>query len=115
MGGRSASAHGSIFLEWPRPEALALPCKAALEAIGLDVMTGNYFDDATHRHELPATGAVHAALAAAGLTIDASGVVRVPYLEDHMMAYGKRTDDLVSRTLAYWSFTGWCQYVVARR
>jgi hypothetical protein len=39
----------------------------------------------------------------------------VPYFEDHLMAYGKRTNDMVSRTLSYWSFTGWTQFVVARR
>ena len=101
------SARGRIFLEWPRPESLSLPTTAKLHGIGIDVMTGNYFDDATHRSELPTTEAVHACLLSAGLKVEAAGAVRVPYFEDHLMAYGKQTDDMVSRTLAYWSFTGW--------
>jgi SAM-dependent methyltransferase len=109
------SARGRIFLEWPRPESLSLPTATELHAIGIDVMTGNYFDDATHRSELPSTEAVHACLMSAGLKVEAAGTLRVPYFEDHLMAYGKRTDDMVSRTLAYWSFTGWTQFVVAQR
>jgi hypothetical protein len=79
------------------------------------VMTGSRCDDATHRSDLPATEAVHAWLLAAGLRIEAAGVARGPYFEDHLMAYGKRPDDMVSRTLSYWSFTGWTQFVAARR
>jgi SAM-dependent methyltransferase len=109
------SARGRIFLEWPRPESRTMPTTADLHAIGINVMAGNYFDDATHRSELPSTEAVHAWLLATGLTIEAAGVARVPYFEDHLMAYGKRTDDVVSRTLSYWSFTGWTQFAVARR
>jgi hypothetical protein len=109
------SARGCIFLEWPRPESLSLPTTAELHGVGIDVMTGNYFDDATHRSALPSTEAVHAWLISAGLRVEAAGAVRVPYFEDHLMAYGKRTNDMVSRTLAYWSFTGWSQFVVARR
>ncbi len=109
------SARGRIFLEWPRQELLSLPTTADLHAVGIDVMTGNYFDDGTHRSELPSTEAAHAGLMATGLRIEAASVVGVPYFEDHLMAYGKRTDNVVSRTLSYWSFTGWSQFVVARR
>jgi SAM-dependent methyltransferase len=106
---------GRIFLEWPRPESLTLPTAPELHVVGLDVMTGNYFDDATHRHEPPSAQAVHAELTAAGLRIEATGITRVPFLEDHLLALGKSADDMVSRTLAYWSFTSWCQYAVAQR
>jgi SAM-dependent methyltransferase len=109
------TVRGRIFLEWPRPDSLVLPTAPELRAVGLDVMTGNYFDDATHRHELPDTQAVHGALLAAGLRIDSAGIVQVPFFEDHMLALGRSADDIVSRTLAYWSFTSWCQYVAARR
>ena len=71
-------------------------------------------DDATHRHELSGTQAVHGALLAAGLRIDSAGIVQVPFFEDHMLALGRSADDVVSRTLACWSFTPWCRYVAAR-
>jgi SAM-dependent methyltransferase len=106
---------GRIFLEWPRSESLTLPTAPELHVVGLDVMTGNYLDDATHRHEPPSARAVHGALTAAGLRIESAGITRVPFLEDHLLAIGKSADDKVSRTLAYWSFTSWCQYTVAQR
>jgi SAM-dependent methyltransferase len=106
---------GRLFLEWPRETSLSLPTTAALQAVGVDVMTGNYFDDATHRPQLPPARAVQAALIAAGLQIEATGIAQTPWLHDHLMAIGKLTNDRVHRTLAYWSFTGWTQYVVAGR
>ncbi len=109
------TARGRIFIEWPRPESKLLPTVAELRSVGLDVMTGNYFDDATHRHDLPSQKAVLGELAAAGMRIEATGVTRVPFFEDHLLALGLDKDDRVSRTLAYWSFTAWCQFVVAER
>jgi SAM-dependent methyltransferase len=106
---------GRIFLEWPRETSLSLPTTDDLHAIGIDVMAGNYFDDATHRAELPAAPDVQAALIEAGLRIEATGIVQTPWLQDHLMAIGKRTDDRVHRTMAYWSFTSWTQYIVAGR
>jgi len=109
------SARGRIYLEWPRSGSRLLPSAAELRTFGIDVMTGNYFDDATHRAKLPTTEAVHGWLTAAGLRIETAGTVRTPYFHDHLMAHGMHTDDRVSRTLAFWSFTGWNQYVVAYR
>jgi len=109
------SERGRIFLEWPTRESLDLPSATLLRPMGIDVMAGTYLDDATHRPDMPTTSAVHGALNSAGLRIEESGVVRVPFFEDHMMAIGKANNDIVSRTLAYWSFTGWCQYVIAGR
>jgi SAM-dependent methyltransferase len=106
---------GRVFLEWPRETSLSLPTTAELQAVGIDVMAGNYFDDATHRGELPAAAEVEAALIAAGLQIETTGIVQTPWLQGHLMAIGKLTDDRVHRTMAYWSFTGWTQYIVARR
>jgi len=112
---RRLSPQGSVYLEWPGSESLSLPTADELRASGLDVMAGNYFDDSTHRPELPQTNAVINVLRDAGLMIDETRTVRLPFLQDHLMAMGKTQDDIVPRTLAYWSFTGWCQYVIARR
>lgn len=109
------TSRGRIYLEWPTPISRTLPTAPQLQAVGLDVMTGNYFDDATHRPDLPTALAVHEALTGAGLAIETAGIARVPYFEDHMLAMGRSGADRVSQTLAYWSFTSWCQFVVAQR
>jgi SAM-dependent methyltransferase len=109
------TTRGRIYLEWPSEAALTLPSASTLRDIGLDVMTGSYFDDATHQHELPSADLVHDALRTAGLCIEATGVARVPFFEDHMLAMGLEARDTVCQTLAYWSFTAWSRFVVARR
>jgi hypothetical protein len=106
---------GRLYLEWPRPEAASLPSKAVLEARGLSVVTGNYFDDQTHQAITPDFNAVRTAITGAGLTVRESGTVSVPFVDQELAIHAARTHDTVSLTLAYWSMTGWCQYLVAER
>ncbi len=106
---------GSLFLEWPRPESSLLPTTADLAALGLPVMTGNYFDDATHRRDVPDIDAVCAAIAGAGLALRERGTVAVPFIDQEVAIHAARAGDTVNLTLAYWSMTGWCQYLVAHR
>jgi cyclopropane fatty-acyl-phospholipid synthase-like methyltransferase len=103
------SQRGRMYLERPTPRSIEMPSADELRTFGIDVMAGNYFDDATHRDELPATAAVHDALHASGLTVEEAGIARVPFFEDHIWHIGKTKNDLVARTMAYWSFTNWCQ------
>jgi len=48
-----------------------------------------------------------------GFSIDARGIVRLPWLEDEMLAHYKHSADGFYRQAAFWSYTGWCQYIVA--
>ena len=106
---------GSLLLEWPRPESASLPTTAELAALGLPIMTGNYFDDATHRQAIPDFNAVCTAIVDAGLTLRESGTVSVPFFDQEVAIHAARARDTVHLTLAYWSMTGWCQYLVAKR
>ncbi len=111
---RRLSPCGRLYLEWPRPQSAALPTRPELLACGIDVMTGNYFDDATHRAEMPRSEDVLRELAAMGLEIEASGIASVPFVDAELASAALAGGDVVSATMAYWSYTGWCQYVVAR-
>jgi SAM-dependent methyltransferase len=104
---------GRLYLEWPRPEAKFLPTATELAALGLPIMAGNYFDDATHRPAVPDFGAVSAAIAGFGLALRESGIVGVPFVDQELAIHATRGHDTVSLTMAYWSMTGWCQYLVA--
>ncbi|HET6305803.1 MAG TPA: methyltransferase domain-containing protein [Rhodopila sp.] len=106
---------GRIYLEWPRPESIDLPSTAELSAAGINVMTGRYHDDATHRPVPPSLSEVTDALIRSGLRIVERGIARVPMVDRQMAIHARRSNDIVAMTLAYWSFTEWCQFVVAER
>jgi SAM-dependent methyltransferase len=104
---------GRIYLEWPRPESLELPDTAELTAAGVQVMTGRYHDDQTHMPAPPMFKDVRDTLARCGFAVVEHGVVRVPYFDQQLAIHARQNKDLVGMTLAYWSYTGWCQYLVA--
>jgi SAM-dependent methyltransferase len=106
---------GRIYLEWPRSESIDLPSTAALAAAGVTVMTGRYHDDATHRPVPPSLTEVTDALVRSGLRIVERGTARVPMVDQQLAIHARRDNDIVGMTLAYWSFTEWCQFVVAER
>jgi SAM-dependent methyltransferase len=106
---------GRLFLEWPRAESAFLPTTAELATAGLPIMTGNYFDDDTHRSAIPDVIAVTAAITGAGLRLRESGIASVPFVDQEVAIHAARSQDIVNLTLAYWSMTGWCQYLFAER
>jgi hypothetical protein len=106
---------GRLFLEWPRPLSASLPTTADLAVLGLPIMTGNYYDDATHRRAVPDFDAVRATIEGAGLSLRESGTASVPFIDQEVAIHAARRGDTVNLTLAYWSMTGWCQYLVAER
>ena len=106
---------GRIYLERPAPIAATLPTQCKLAERGIDIMIGNFFDDGTHQSAIPNSEAICNRMARNGLVIDIVGTLRVPFVADELLAYGRENDDIVARTLAYWSITGWCQHIIARR
>jgi len=106
---------GRLFLEWPAPVSATLPEQPELAALGLPIMTGNYFDDATHRPEVPAFAAIKNAVIGAGLSVRESGTATVPFFDQEVAIHAAIARDAINLTLAYWSMTAWCQYLVATR
>jgi hypothetical protein len=77
-------------------------------------MVSNFFDDATHQ-ALPERAGVIAGLEARGFTVEQVGIIRLPFYEDELLAHDQRRPNPGYRLQAYWSYTGWCQYLVAQR
>ena len=105
---------GRIYLEWPSPNSLDLPSRKELEAAGVPLIISRFDDDGTHR-DLPDRDAMVEALRIAGFRIEAQGLVRLPWLEDEMLAHYRDADDGFPRQAAFWSYTGWSQYLVVER
>ncbi len=104
---------GRIFLEWPRPESITLPSTEELAEAGVHVTTGRYHDDGTHMPAPPAFEDVRDALARHGLAVVEHGISQVPYFDQQLAIHARKRRDLADMTIAYWSYTNWCQYLVA--
>jgi 2-polyprenyl-3-methyl-5-hydroxy-6-metoxy-1,4-benzoquinol methylase len=105
---------GRVYLEWPSPASLDLPPRGELEALGVPLMISRFDDDATHK-ALPRAEDIIAACRAQGFAIEGQGIVRLPMLEDELLAHFRRDEDGFPRQAAFWSHTGWSQYLLLRR
>lgn len=105
---------GRAYIEWPSPASIGLPTRAELERAGVPLMISRFDDDHTHQG-LPDGDAIVAALQARGFAIETRGTVRLPWLEDEMLASASAADDGFCRQAAFWSYTGWSQYIIAER
>jgi len=104
---------GRIYLEWPSPCALTLPDRGKLAAVGVDLIISNYRDDPTHQG-MPSREALLLALVEAGFFVEQTGVIRLPFLEDELLAhFGLMGGDAYARQFAFWSKTYWAQFIVA--
>jgi SAM-dependent methyltransferase len=112
---RRLRAGGRIFLEWPHPRAIELPTTAQLAARGVRVATGAYHDDATHRQSPPDMAEIIYLLESEGLQLTETGESRVPFIEQQVAIHARRENDLVAMTLAYWSYSGWLQFLIAKK
>jgi hypothetical protein len=107
-------AGGLYYLEWPRIESIDLPSTADLLRYGVDVTTGRYHDDLTHREAPPQLEDVLAVLTACNFEIMERGIVEIPMIDQQLAIHGRKTGNRVAQTISYWSMSGWCQYLVAK-
>lgn len=103
---------GRIYLEWPSASSLALPSRGELEKLGVPLIISRFDDDGTHQ-ALPDGDAIADAMRNCGFSIEARGIIRLPWLEDEMLGHHKDSEDGFYRQAAFWSYTGWSQYIVA--
>lgn len=110
---RKLAPGGRVYLEWPAPASLDLPKREELEAAGVPLIISRFDDDDTHR-DLPDADRIVAACLAQGFELEARGIVRLPWIEDEMLAHFRNDSDGFARQAAFWSYTGWSQYLVLR-
>lgn len=105
---------GRVYLEWPSENALSLPGRAALAQAGVDLMIARFDDDLTHQR-LPSRGEMLAEMHAAGLQIEMSGIIRLPWFEEELMAHFRDSQDRFPVQAAFWSWSGWSQFIIAAK
>lgn len=105
---------GRLYLEWPSDDSQFWPNLKELHEIGFDVIIGNYFDDPTHKHQLPTAEMVESTLTSNKFAIESRGIINMPVLADEMLHHYRTKADVTSLQLAYWIKTGWIQYMVAQ-
>jgi len=103
---------GRIYLEWPSANSLSLPSRKELEELGVPLMISRFDDDHTHQ-ALPDGDTLVEVMRKSGFAIESRGIVRLPWLEEEMLSHGKDAADGFYRQAAFWSHTGWSQYIVA--
>lgn len=108
------SAGGRAYVEWPSPASLDLPPLVELRRAGVPLVISRFDDDCTHQ-KLPDRDAVAAHAALAGLNVSASGNIRLPWLEDELLASFRDAPDRFPAQAAFWSWTQWSQYLVLEK
>lgn len=106
---------GRVYVEWPSPASERLPSLQEARGAGLSLVISRYHDDNTHQNAIPDRAAVADMMRLSGLEIEAQGIIRLPWLEDELMAHYREADDPFPRQAAFWSRTGWAQYIVASK
>lgn len=106
---------GRLYLEWPSVHSLDLPSQPSLKDAGVPLVISRYDDDCTHQRGIPDRGLICSALRDRGLQIEQEGLIRLPWIEEQLMAKFKNSDDPFPRQAAYWSKTKWSQFVVAAK
>ena len=80
----------------------------------MPLVISRFDDDCTHQH-LPDRDAVAMRAMQAGLGVAASGSIRLPWLEDELLASFRDAPDRFPAQAAFWSWTQWSQYLVLER
>lgn len=106
---------GRLYVEWPSAHSVHLPTLQQLRDAGLSLVIARYDDDNTHQNAIPDRGRFSEALAASGFDVEQEGIIRLPWLEEEMMANFRTAEDPFPRQAAYWSMTRWSQFVVASK
>lgn len=108
------AAGGRAYVEWPSDHSLDLPSQRLLAERGVPLTISRFDDDCTHK-VLPTRDAVVAGLERAGFDIEQQGIVRMPWIEEQLMANFRDSKDGFCRQAAFWLMTGWSQFVIAVR
>ncbi len=105
--------NGTLYIETCTPDSLTLPQREAFNAEGLQVSAISASDVGGRRHSLPLRE-LCAMVNAAGLIVAENGIIEHKDIEDDLLSYGTRHQDMELTTYAVWSKLGIAQYVIAQ-
>lgn len=104
-------AHGGqLYLEFPSEFSIDAPTTSELSRNGVDVYTGNFYDDHTHT-DLPDMNELCSYAKQAGFFTQEQGIIKIPLVENEIPALniGKSKYPM---QMAYWSKSNWCRYYI---
>jgi hypothetical protein len=110
IAGRAEPGAG-VYIEWPNPTSADLPKREELLEQGIEVITSNFWDDATHKNA-PDLTTVSGWLAECGLTVISSGIIDLGMIGEELFV---RAIDPGTRSMGYWSMTNFSLYAVAAK
>lgn len=106
---------GRLYLEWPSVHSIDLPSLQQVRDAGVPLVISRYDDDNTHKNDVPDRQALRAAFEGDGFDIEQDGIVRLPWLEEELLANFREAQDPFPRQAAFWSMTRWSQFIVAAK
>ena len=107
--GSRAEVGARVYLEWPDPRSMDLPTRDQLREFDIEVVLSNFTDDGTHIKS-PDLATLCGWLAQSGLAVISRGTIDTAILGEELFA---RATDPDTRTMGYWSMTGFSLYAVA--
>ncbi len=110
---KKLNAGGRLYLEWPSVASNepSIPSKSDLMEEGVNLVISRFDDDCTHK-ALPDRNLIKSHATTLGLRLVAEGVARLPWLEDELMANFRDAEDRFPAQAAFWSWSGWSQYLI---
>lgn len=112
--GERLAPGGRAYVEWPSPHSRVLPSRALLAEHGVDLVISRFDDDCTHL-DVPDRNDMIERARHAGLAAVVQGTIRLPWLEEQLLANFRDAQDRFPVQAAFWSWTGWSQYVVLEK
>lgn len=105
---------GAIYLETPTEESRDFPPRDFFLAGGVPTTTINFFDDATHT-AVVSRDSLAELFMQAGFSIREAGTIRMPYLEDLLLAKAAADNDQELGSYGLWSRLGFAHYAIFQK
>ncbi len=105
--------NGTLYLETCTPDSLLLPQREAFTAQGMEVSAISASDVGGHRRTFT-LGELCSMIETAGMRVVESGLIDCKDIEEDLLSYGTRHQDVELTTYAIWSKLKIAQYATAR-
>ncbi len=105
---------GMVYIETPTDESCQFPGREFFIANGCPTTTINFFDDHTHTTAV-SRQKLKDLFIQQGFTLHEAGTIRMPYMEDRMLAKAVAQNDQELGSYGLWSKLGFAHYAVFQK